>query len=303
MTRHMRKRALAATIAACAGILAPGAARADRNWELGGFLGGHFFSDTNKLGRAHDGDPFATAAGTAPADVQLALSHQAMFGLRLGYFFIPRLGVEGELAFIPTSTRGGKDWPSQSVPVLAFRAHVLLHILTGRVRPFILAGGGAMVAMPSNPGALPEGTDAQPLLHAGAGLKVDVDKERHWGLRLDGRILFPKDSTGKLFTQDWEVTLGVYGLFPFTPAAVAEPPKVADADGDGVPDSLDKCPAEKGAADNDGCAQPADGDKDGVADKADKCPSEAGPVENNGCPLPEKPQASPESPAGADVVK
>ena len=262
---------------------APDAARADREWELGGFIGAHVFSDTNKLGRTNDGDPFSTAmGGMAKQDLQLALNHQLLFGLRLGYYFIPRLGVEGELAFIPTSTRGGNDWPSQSVPVLGMRGQLVFHILTRRIRPFILAGGGAMSALPANPGALPRGTSSEAEFHAGLGLKVDVDRHRHWGLRLDGRAFLVRDTTGKPVTPDVEVTLGVYGLFPFT-VPPEEQPKPPDADGDGVPDSVDKCPKEPGAVENGGCLLPADGDGDGVPDQSDQCPKEAGPAENHGC--------------------
>lgn len=56
-----------------------------------------------------------------------------------------------------------------------------------------------------------------------------------------------------------------------------------DSDGDGVADDDDKCPAEPGVVENDGC--PADSDGDGVADKDDKCPEIAGVAENDGCPL------------------
>jgi outer membrane protein OmpA-like peptidoglycan-associated protein len=60
-----------------------------------------------------------------------------------------------------------------------------------------------------------------------------------------------------------------------------------DSDGDGVPDSRDKCPTEKedrdGFQDNDGCPDP-DNDGDGVVDGKDLCPNNAGPVENDGCP-------------------
>ena len=54
-----------------------------------------------------------------------------------------------------------------------------------------------------------------------------------------------------------------------------------DADGDGIVDDEDKCPADAGPAATKGCP---DRDKDGSADKDDKCPDEAGPAERQGCP-------------------
>lgn len=57
----------------------------------------------------------------------------------------------------------------------------------------------------------------------------------------------------------------------------------SDRDGDGIVDSLDKCPDEKGVLQYDGCPIP-DSDNDGIADDVDKCPTIAGSLKNNGCP-------------------
>ncbi|MEN9949910.1 MAG: hypothetical protein RLY85_662 [Bacteroidota bacterium] len=57
-----------------------------------------------------------------------------------------------------------------------------------------------------------------------------------------------------------------------------------DADADGVTDSLDACPFERGPRTNKGCPV-LDRDGDGMADKFDKCPEIAGPISNDGCPL------------------
>ncbi|MEM6788149.1 MAG: OmpA family protein [Myxococcota bacterium] len=71
-------------------------------------------------------------------------------------------------------------------------------------------------------------------------------------------------------------------------------PVVVDTDGDGIPDANDKCPQEKGLANNDpalnGCPAPKDADGDGIPDDRDACPQQAG-VQNvnpqkNGCPAP-----------------
>jgi outer membrane protein OmpA-like peptidoglycan-associated protein len=57
-----------------------------------------------------------------------------------------------------------------------------------------------------------------------------------------------------------------------------------DADGDGVPDYLDKCPnTPRGVkVDANGC--PLDRDGDGVPDNEDRCPDRPGPASNKGCP-------------------
>jgi hypothetical protein len=64
-----------------------------------------------------------------------------------------------------------------------------------------------------------------------------------------------------------------------------------DADGDGIPDSIDKCPNEPedqdGFEDQDGCPDP-DNDHDGIPDAADKCPLDPedkdGFQDEDGCP-------------------
>ena len=61
-------------------------------------------------------------------------------------------------------------------------------------------------------------------------------------------------------------------------------PALRDADGDGVVDSLDKCPTEAGPVERQGCPV-RDTDKDGIADEADKCPTEPGPAARQGCPV------------------
>lgn len=77
---------------------------------------------------------------------------------------------------------------------------------------------------------------------------------------------------------------------PGTPAGVKvdENGCAIDSDGDGVPDYLDQCPGTPAglAVDARGC--PLDSDFDGVPDHLDKCPdTPAGTrVDANGCPLP-----------------
>ena len=71
------------------------------------------------------------------------------------------------------------------------------------------------------------------------------------------------------------------------PSQVVVKIEETDADGDGVPDKDDPCPAEAedrdGFEDADGCPEP-DNDKDGVVDGNDRCPLTAGLAANQGCP-------------------
>jgi type IX secretion system PorP/SprF family membrane protein len=66
-----------------------------------------------------------------------------------------------------------------------------------------------------------------------------------------------------------------------------------DSDEDGIPDTLDECPFEKGKKADNGCPEREeiaeedleDKDNDGIPDIKDKCPTVAGLQENRGCPI------------------
>ena len=74
---------------------------------------------------------------------------------------------------------------------------------------------------------------------------------------------------------------GTIGIF----LGKQQPRKPSDKDGDGVPDSKDKCPTLAGKPENGGCP---DTDSDGTADPDDACPGIAGPADNKGCPYPDR---------------
>jgi len=70
------------------------------------------------------------------------------------------------------------------------------------------------------------------------------------------------------------------------PVATPVPPVVvvADRDGDGVLDIVDRCPDIAGPASLQGCP---DKDGDGIADRDDKCPDVFGLARYQGCPIPD----------------
>jgi hypothetical protein len=272
---HTRVVLVAAVVAAAAALGALGTPRRAEarayQMEVGVFLGAHLFSDTNGLGRYPN----------PPTDN--SFSPGTAFGLRLGYVVIPRLSLEAELGLIPTGTKEGRT----QVFAFGYRAHLLFHVLTGRIRPFILVGGGGFSNTSSNPAIVAQDTDGE--LHGGVGVKIDIKK--NWGLRVDGRIAFSPAIAGIYFTEDGEITAGLYGLFDLgtkavpaaPPVATYVPPPPADRDRDGLPDDKDRCPTEAGPASLGGCPD-KDRDGDGVVDRLDKCPGEPGPEANRGCP-------------------
>jgi len=81
-------------------------------------------------------------------------------------------------------------------------------------------------------------------------------------LARDDRLPFADDNDG----SDWEPSGSFLTLGPITPGGPNFVP--ADADGDGVPDPADNCPATPNA-------NQADGDGDGQGDVCDPCPVSA----------------------------
>ena len=265
----LRRGLWCSVVALCA---LSGSARAEI--DAGVFAGVHFFNDDNRLGRA-----------SHPAS-ENGIDHGGLVGIRLSYVPLPRLAIEAELGIVPTSSHDGLS----RLGVMPARAHLLVNLLTGRVRPFLLAGGGGMFAMPTAGSRLEQ--DAVGEFHAGGGLQVDI--VNNWGLRLDGRAVFPQ-AMSQTLTTEGEILLGFYGRFdrkeaaPLPPPAPVPsppvpvvPPPVVDSDGDGILDAVDKCPQAAGLAANSGCPD-SDTDGDGVIDRLDKCPAEAGVKENDGC--------------------
>lgn len=88
--------------------------------------------------------------------------------------------------------------------------------------------------------------------------------------------------------------------------------KVADADGDGVADFLDRCPNTPAGVQVDRFGCPLDSDGDGIPDHLDKCPNTAPgvQVDDKGCPLdsdgdgvPDHLDHCPNTPEGTQVDK
>lgn len=257
--------------AAGAVLLSSGAARADveGGLELHGVLGAHEFSSRGAFGGLEN-----TGLSTSP-----------LFGARLSLPIGRRLGLEAELGYAAADSGSGVG-----VGVLAYRGNVLVNLVTGRFRPFVLVGGGAMSGSSEDTAVVKSETKAE--FHGGLGLAYDVLDR--FGFRLDGRANFNPARGGGL-TTDFEMLAGVSYRFGGTSTepvgkaevlAKAEPPKPADADQDGVPDAQDGCPdTAKGAKiDAKGCPVPVDTDGDQLVDADDKCPNEAGIADNAGCP-------------------
>ena len=290
----------AGLLGALVGVAPPRAQAAEETpmvqpFEIGIFGGLHFYDKKSGLGRYTVSDE-----GYSP-DLGGA------FGLRLGYNFNRWVGLEAEGMISPTHTRYSNPVGTREI-ILGYRGQVIVTFIhSGYVRPFALVGWGALSELPKNsPG--PNGEpfkDTDDVFHAGVGAKFPFTD--YFGLRLDGRIMFPPAAFASnsdcnecgFHGPDYEILLAAYLGFggtrplpPPPPALPAPPPK--DTDGDGIPDVDDACPTEPGPASNDpkknGCPRPKDTDGDGILDVDDACPTEPGPKSDdptkNGCPPP-----------------
>jgi len=260
--------------------------------EIGVFGGVHFYNKNHGLSRS-EGDDEGTSPDTGGA-----------FGVRIGYNLNEWIGAEGEFMLSPTRTRND----STRLMILGYRAHIIGTFLhSGYVRPFALVGFGALSSFPgtydANDGQYyPRYRDTDGFFHFGIGAKVPLTDM--FGLRLDGRGMFPPSAFHKVTTSgdeggwtgfDWEVLLSAYlgfgGEQPAPPPPPPPPPVDDDPDHDGIRGAADKCPMEPedkdGFEDEDGCPDP-DNDHDGILDKDDKCPNDPedkdGFEDEDGCP-------------------
>ncbi|MBC8133437.1 MAG: OmpA family protein [Deltaproteobacteria bacterium] len=247
-------------------------------FEVGAFGGVHVFADNLELGVADD-------PGNVPSP-----ETGSIFGLRLALTVLPWISFEGEIGLIPSADNFPTNY---TLYLMSYKAHALVHLMHGRLRPFVLAGIGAMQVASTEPDPqyqeIAKDTDFD--FHAGAGVKYAVTNRVD--LRVDGRLVFlpntgkNSDSANLEFLAGASYKFGGHSEPPPPPA----PPLVQDTDRDDIPDNVDKCPTEAedrdGFQDTDGCPDP-DNDADGIADALDKCPDKAetknGIDDEDGCP-------------------
>jgi OOP family OmpA-OmpF porin len=163
-----------------------------------------------------------------------------------------------------------------------------------RNSPFLLFGGGWAETKSEF-----DGSDSEPYADLGIGILATLsrtqDKSGSLSIRaeLRGRHTFGEND-GRLV--DYMAGIGLQYAFggraesaPPPPVVVPPPPAEAelDSDGDGVPDSKDKCPGTPAGTPVDASGCEADTDGDGVLDSKDKCPNtpRGDKVDANGCSL------------------
>jgi OOP family OmpA-OmpF porin len=218
-------------------------------------------------------------------------------GIILGWSFLDNWAAEGQFYRVDPELKNPPKGPGGKGQVDSWSANILYHLPTlgSWFAPFATIGGGRGDYDRDTFGK----TSTQNEYNFGLGAYFGTSK----------RFAFRADVRG-IYLNDAEK------LQPYASAGLVlklgriEPPKVADADGDGVPDNLDKCPNTPPGriVGPDGCE--FDSDHDGVVDGADMCPNTpAGvKVDTRGCPLdsdgdgvPDYLDKCPNTPAGTKV--
>ncbi|ADO73931.1 OmpA family protein [Stigmatella aurantiaca] len=239
--------------------------------------------DVRLLPRVSLLDPEQFPVGLAlVGEVRLPTGDGGSFLGERGVLVAPRLAVER--AFGPVRLLGNLGW--------RFRRHA--QYLNLFVDDELTMGAGAVVDLPnigrftdvqalgemhlSTPSSAPFNFSQADSLKTPwevlAGVRTRVAGP--WGIALNvGRGIGLRGGYGR---EDLRITFTVsYDKSAFE----------LDSDGDGVPDTVDKCPTEKedrdGYQDDDGCLDP-DNDGDGISDGEDRCPNKPGTVEHRGCP-------------------
>jgi outer membrane protein OmpA-like peptidoglycan-associated protein len=233
--------------------------------QLSALAGLHVFNRDGILGRANN-RVAGTAIDTAP-----------QFGARISYLPIQRFAAEFMATTTPSSTS-----ESVGVGVHAALLHANLFVLTGRVRPFVFAGGGIQLLTSSDTRVIE--TDLRPVGDLGAGMAVDIGD--FWGVRADARVRAVPGMESAV-AADGVFGLALFSRFPPPPKPPPLVPVIVDSDRDGLADKLDRCPREAGSLRNDGCPITSDRDHDGVLDAQDQCPDEIGTAATRGCADPD----------------
>ena len=211
-------------------------------------------------------------------------------GLRYAYYFHPSWGVEAELSMITATTKGMDvegAGPDGAAKIWNVRAQVVFQYPLGNgLVPFAAAGFGTMHTTSDL-----LGSDTDVPIHVGAGAQLWITDAV--AVRVDGRYLRgPSEQAPYTLNAGYgEFAVGI-SYVPTILSSRPEPRRIdGDRDGDGIPDSRDRCPDQPEDKDlfedDDGCPD-LDNDHDGIPDAVDKCPLDPedkdGFQDEDGCP-------------------
>lgn len=200
--------------------------------------------------------------------------------LGIGYDFSESFGLELSYTDISTDGDGSTD-----VDVEHITADALFYLGNDDLRPYVVAGFGDRDAEVSSGSTTV--SDGETFANLGFGIKNQLADRLQ--LRGDIRFLrgFDSDNTDAMINVGLAFLFGGHSQGAAAKTATPAPAAPADADMDGVVDSIDSCPGTPDGVSVDASGCPLDSDGDGVADYMDQCPDTkaALKVDEKGCPL------------------
>lgn len=245
---------------------------------------GTAFASANQDGWAVSGALNYTVADTSPERKGM----DDGLGLRLGVSrsLADWLTLEGLVGFQSFDKDTGPVSQDEISLGLDYQFHVIPQL--GALHPYLIAGFGGVQT--KDGGASNVDTTN---FNWSAGLGVDIPLGNKLGIVADvrHRAIYWDDERGNLDPHEVMVGLGL--TYDFSEEKVEVFVVDGDADQDGVPDSLDRCPNTPvgTVVDAYGCpvTEVGDADGDGVPDNMDRCPNtpKGTPVDGEGCPAPE----------------
>lgn len=219
----------------------------------------------------------STGVGLAHYDKTMLVDNSMAIEGRAGLTFFKFLGIEGTYG---KAYGDGSRVPTHNFPVDHLAADLIVTPLPDlRVRPFLRAGWAELdFDIPNDRHQNINGWEF------GAGVKIPLIQHSDYDmdLRIEGRNLITRNDPPLADAGDTKNTFIITAGIQIDLSS-----RNHDADGDGVPDKLDRCPNTRWTypVGPDGC--PLDSDGDGVLDGADICPGtpRGAKVDDRGCPL------------------
>jgi OOP family OmpA-OmpF porin len=218
---------------------------------------------------AQDGQGYFTAMASYIDDDELAQVDDGVTGGQFGFgrAFHQLWNIEGYLMFASPDGSPGQDQTGLGADMQ------FVFNRSSRFTPYLFVGAGYLTIDVEG-----SGDEDGLMLAAGAGFLADIFGSSNVALRGEYR-----QRGYDLFDDDFRDNMFSLGLqFPFGTASAA----VVDSDGDGVPDSSDRCPGTPPGTEVDEFGCEPDSDGDGVRDADDRCPDTPAGVRVNadGCP-------------------
>ena len=222
---------------------------------------------------------FSTSSGKMWFDSDYNLQDNTQVGISASTNLTRNWGVELGLNYVDSSLKATMTGADKDVKTYFYHIDGLYHFTPEKqFVPYVAAGIGGLAFDPDD-----VGTENDYSFNYGGGFKIFLIE--NVAVRGDIRnVISWDDITDPDETySSWLATLGV--AFQF--GGVAAVPPDGDADGDGVKDSMDKCPNTPPGATVNAIGCFADTDGDGVYDYLDKCANtpNSAKVDMSGCPL------------------